>query len=766
MVIDWMLTLFLTTGARLSVRVMAEGRTRRDVSGLQRPAKRVVVVGAGKFGTLVARLVRENPQMGMKVVGFVDDDPIKQGKTILGERVIASTSSLAGIAAQVRAEEAVVAMPTAPQAVIDHLCATCKGAGLPVRVIPSIQALMTGTLTVQQLRESRSAGLHAATPSTLGLARHSYHRILVTGGAGFIGANFARYLLANHPECTVVVVDKLTYAGNPDNLKGLDAAYEARYAFVEADICDYPAIVRTIKEHDIDAVVNFAAETHVDRSLTDPSVFLMTNVYGTYRLLEAVRQCGVGRFHQVSTDEVYGQALRGSFAEGDPFETRSPYSATKASADCLVHAYAVSFGVMATITRGSNSIGPYQYPEKVVPLFVTNAIDGEPLPVYGDGRYVRDYQDVEDHCRGIKFVLDRGAAGEVYNIGGNAEVTSLDLARLILKKVGRPDSLIQLVEDRAGQDRRYSLNCSKVRQLGWQSAVSFEEALDRTIQWYVDNEWWWRKAKSGEYKDYFERQPQMAAGESGDHGADLTGRQLLRPPVGRRASPLERVERRDASSALHLRRRRSCPRDVVLGATGGAVRSRVRWQGFVVSDVHQNAPPRQSVEQIVGDEAWLRTRPRPLAVVIGVGDPGARLAIAGRLAAHDGIIFPHVIDPSVIFDKDSCIFERGTVVAAGCTLTVNIHLHEFVYVSRNCTIGHESAIGAGTLVNPCATLSGYVEVGTGVMVGTGATILEYRRVGDRAIVGGGALVNKDVEPGVTVVGVPARPLAGTASSSV
>lgn len=327
---------------------------------------------------------------------------------------------------------------------------------------------------------------------------------MITGGAGFIGSNFVRYILERYSDYRVVVYDKLTYAGNLDNL--LDVAQNPRYAFVQGDICDAQAVRETIRRYDVDTIVNFAAETHVDRSLTDPGSFIMTDVFGTYVLLEAAKEFGLERYHQVGTDEVYGQVLEGSSVETDPLHTRSPYSASKAGGDMMVLAYYASFDVPATITRGSNNIGPYQYPEKVVPLFITNAIDDKPLPIYGDGLQMRDYQYVRDHCEGIDVVLHKGRVGEIYNLGTGVETRNIDMARLILELLGKPESLIQYITDRPGHDRRYSLDVSKIQALGWRSQHTFAQALEATVRWYVDNEWWWRKIKSGEqYREYYQR---------------------------------------------------------------------------------------------------------------------------------------------------------------------------------------------------------------------------------------------------------------------
>jgi len=328
--------------------------------------------------------------------------------------------------------------------------------------------------------------------------------LMIAGGAGFIGSNYCRLVLRRHPEYQIVVYDKLTYAGNLDNLK--DVAQDPRYTFVQGDVCDAKRVRETIRHHRVDALVNFAAETHVDRSLMDPGSFIMTDVFGTYVLLEATKEFDLERYHQVSTDEVYGQVLEGASVETDPLHTRSPYSASKAGGDLLVLAYHASFGLPVTITRGSNTIGPYQYPEKVVPLWLTNAIDDLPLPVYGDGLQMRDYQYVEDHCEGIDIVLHQGVLGEVYNLGSGAETRNIDLANMILALLDKPKGLIQHITDRPGHDRRYSLNVDKMRSLGWTPRHTFAQAIEATVRWYVDNEWWWRKIKSGEhYQEYYQQ---------------------------------------------------------------------------------------------------------------------------------------------------------------------------------------------------------------------------------------------------------------------
>lgn len=328
--------------------------------------------------------------------------------------------------------------------------------------------------------------------------------IMVTGGAGFIGCNFVRYMLGKYPDTRILVYDKLTYAGNPDNL--LDVKDDPRFDFVKADICDAEAVADAIQKYQIDTIVNFAAETHVDRSIMDPDAFIQTDVYGTYVLLEAAKKFGLERYHQISTDEVYGH-IHGDHrsVETDAVAPRSPYAASKTSGDLMAVAYHVTYGLPVTITRGANNIGPNQYPEKVIPLFVTNAIDDIPLPVYGDGKQRRDYQYVMDHCEGIDVVLRRGQIGEIYNVGTGGEMENLRMVEIMLDELGKPMSLIQHVEDRPGHDRRYCLNVDKLKALGWEPRLTHEEAIRKTVRWYVNNEWWWRKIKSGEFKEYYKR---------------------------------------------------------------------------------------------------------------------------------------------------------------------------------------------------------------------------------------------------------------------
>lgn len=328
--------------------------------------------------------------------------------------------------------------------------------------------------------------------------------LLVTGGAGFIGSNFVHHMLEKHRDYRIVVFDKLTYAGNLDNLREL--VNNPQYAFVQGDIADADAVEDALRAFGIDTVVNLAAESHVDRSILDPDAFIRTNVVGTYTLLEAARKLGLERYHQVSTDEVYGWVQEGSSKESDALVPRSPYAAAKASGDLLVNAYFVTHNLPTTITRGSNTVGPYQYPEKVAPLFITNALENLPLPLYGDGQQVRDWLYVADHCEAIDVVLHQGVPGHAYNVGGDNERRNVELVKLILDTLDKPPELVRRVLDRPGHDRRYSLDLSKIRALGWEPRHSFEQALTKTIRWYAENEWWWKKIKSGEYREYYERQ--------------------------------------------------------------------------------------------------------------------------------------------------------------------------------------------------------------------------------------------------------------------
>jgi dTDP-glucose 4,6-dehydratase len=329
-------------------------------------------------------------------------------------------------------------------------------------------------------------------------------RVLVCGGAGFIGSNFVRRVLAKHEDWEVVCLDALTYAGNLDNLKSVED--DPRFTFVHGDIRDR-AIVEDAARG-ADAIVNFAAETHVDRSIAEPEAFLTTDILGTHTLLEVVREYGISRMLQVSTDEVYGSIDTGSFRESDRLAPTSPYSASKAGGDLQVLAYFHTYGLPVVITRGSNTYGPYQYPEKLIPLFVTNAIEGGKLPLYGDGLNVRDWLHVDDHCDGIEAALLSGRPGEIYNIGGGNERTNREITSIIIDELGLDASIIERVADRPGHDRRYSIACDKaLAEFGWQPAVDFESGLRDTIRWYADNAWWWEKIKHGteEFADWRRR---------------------------------------------------------------------------------------------------------------------------------------------------------------------------------------------------------------------------------------------------------------------
>jgi dTDP-glucose 4,6-dehydratase len=330
-------------------------------------------------------------------------------------------------------------------------------------------------------------------------------RILVTGGCGFIGSNFIRFELETYPQLEVWNLDLLTYAGNPENLAGMEE--NPRYRFVRGDIADR-SLVEKLLASAIDAVVHFAAESHVDRSIHDSGPFVRTNIVGTQILLDAAKAAGVKRYVQISTDEVYGSlGPTGVFTEGTPLAPNSPYSASKASADMLVRSYVHTFGFPGLITRCSNNYGPYQFPEKLIPLFISNVMEDKAVPVYGDGMQVRDWIHVIDHCRAIDRVLRHGRVGEVYNIGGRCEKPNIEITRTILRLLGKPETLIRYVQDRPGHDRRYAIDCSKMEhELGWKPEVSFEDGLTKTIRWYQDNTAWVGRVRSGAYRDYYQKQ--------------------------------------------------------------------------------------------------------------------------------------------------------------------------------------------------------------------------------------------------------------------
>lgn len=329
-------------------------------------------------------------------------------------------------------------------------------------------------------------------------------KLLVTGGAGFIGSNFIRHMLSSYSNYDIINLDLLTYAGNLENLREVEI--DARYQFIKGDISDM-GLLESIFEIGLDYVVNFAAETHVDRSIDDPIAFVRTNVLGTESLLDCARRYGAGKFIQISTDEVYGAlGSEGYFTEDTHLNPNSPYSASKAAADLLARAYNRTYGLDVNITRCSNNYGPYQFPEKLIPLMIANSLEGIELPVYGDGLQIRDWLHVSDHCRAIDMVLHKGQAGEIYNIGGNNEMANIDLVRFIVKRTGADEALIRHVRDRLGHDRRYAIDSSKIRsELGWEPLCSFEEGMEVTIDWYMSNREWWERIRSGEYKSYYEK---------------------------------------------------------------------------------------------------------------------------------------------------------------------------------------------------------------------------------------------------------------------
>ena len=333
-------------------------------------------------------------------------------------------------------------------------------------------------------------------------------KIIVTGGAGFIGGNFVHYMLKTNPNYRIICLDCLTYAGNMETLAPVKD--DPNFCFCKVDITDRDAVFKVFEEEHPDIVVNFAAESHVDRSIEDPGVFLKTNIIGTQVMMDACRKYGIQRYHQVSTDEVYGDLPLDRpellFTEETPIHTSSPYSASKASADLLVQAYHRTFGLPATISRCSNNYGPYQFPEKLIPLMIANALNDKPLPVYGEGSNVRDWLFVEDHCRAIDLIIHKGTVGEVYNIGGHNEMKNIDIVKIICKALGKPESLITYVTDRKGHDMRYAIDPTKIyKELGWFPETKFADGIQKTIQWYLDNRSWWERIISGEYRNYYAR---------------------------------------------------------------------------------------------------------------------------------------------------------------------------------------------------------------------------------------------------------------------
>lgn len=332
--------------------------------------------------------------------------------------------------------------------------------------------------------------------------------IIVTGGAGFIGSNFIFYMMAAHPDYRIVCLDKLTYAGNLSTL--ISVMDKSNFRFIRLDICDRAGVYSLFEEEHPDIVVNFAAESHVDRSIEDPSIFLQTNIIGTSVLMDACRKYGIARYHQVSTDEVYGDLPLDRpdlfFTEETPIHTSSPYSSSKAGADLLVMAYNRTFGLPVTISRCSNNYGPYHFPEKLIPLMIANCLNDKPLPVYGQGLNVRDWLYVEDHCKAIDLVIHKGRVGEVYNIGGHNEMRNIDIVKLIVHELGKSEDLITYVTDRKGHDLRYAIDPTKIHnELGWLPETRFQDGIKKTIQWYLDNKPWWEEILSGEYQHYYER---------------------------------------------------------------------------------------------------------------------------------------------------------------------------------------------------------------------------------------------------------------------
>lgn len=330
-------------------------------------------------------------------------------------------------------------------------------------------------------------------------------KILITGGAGFMGSNAVKYFLKKYPDIQIVNLDKLTYAGNLENLKGIEN--DSRYKFIKGDIADEKIVDEAAKN--VDVIINYAAETHVDRSILDPKAFITTDVLGTYTLLEAAKKYGIKKYIQISTDEVFGSINNGKFTEESPFEPNSPYAASKAGGDHLCRAYFKTYGTPVIMTHSCNFFGPYQYPEKLIPLFITNLLENKKVPVYGDGQQIREWIFTEDHCRAIDAILQKGEIGEVYNIGTGNEIPNIEITKILLNELGKDESSIDYVKDRPGHDRRYAIDSGKLRKLGWQPEVNFEQGIKQTVDWYKQNEQWWKRIKSGEYLEYYKKQYQV-----------------------------------------------------------------------------------------------------------------------------------------------------------------------------------------------------------------------------------------------------------------
>jgi len=330
-------------------------------------------------------------------------------------------------------------------------------------------------------------------------------KLLICGGAGFMGSHFVKYILATYPEYSVVNVDKLTYAGNLDNLKEVEK--NPQYSFVQADIADKKTMEKIIKEHNPEMIVNYAAETHVDRSILDPEAFLKTDIFGVHNLLELVNKFGIKKYIHISTDEVFGSVDKGSFTENSPFEPNSPYAAAKAGGDLLCRAYFKTYNTPVIVTHSCNFYGTYHYPEKLIPLFITNLLEGKKVPLYGEGNQTREWIHTSDHCRAIDAIIHKGVVGEIYNIGSGVEKTNYEVTKLILNELGYDEKMIEYVKDRPGHDVRYAIDHTKITaELGWKPEKSFEEGLKEIIAWYKQNEWWWKKIKSGEYLEYYRKQ--------------------------------------------------------------------------------------------------------------------------------------------------------------------------------------------------------------------------------------------------------------------
>lgn len=505
--------------------------------------------------------------------------------------------------------------------------------------------------------------------------------ILVTGGCGFIGSNFIRLVLKKYPNYAVINIDKLTYAGNKDNLK--DVEKDPRYTFVHGDICDKKVVESLMPK--ADAVVNFAAETHVDRSIMDASSFIRTDILGMYTLLEAARKCAVKRFLHISTDEVYGTITHGHFKESDTLQPNNPYSASKAAAEMLARSYMVTHNIPLLITRSSNNYGPYHYPEKLVPRFITNLLSGKKVPLHGDGSAIRDWLYVQDNCEAIDLVLHKGVVGEVYNVGGGNEKTNLEVTQFILKEFGKDELWIEKVPDRVGQDMRYALNTEKINTLGWKPKYKFTKGLKETIEWYKKNRVWWEKINKI-----------LIA------GANLAGHAGV------------------VINTIHIRKEQevSCFIDNTL-------------KGTTVEGI-----------KVIGGTDPLPTLPNVEGAFVAIGNNAERKKVTEKLK-EKGLKIIDVIHPHAIIADDVFIRE-GVFIGAGAVIGNRVRIGNNVIIGIGATIEHDSIIEDNVHIASGVNIDARVRVREGAYLGIGSKVIPDMTIGKNAVIGAGQIVGEDV----------------------